>query len=387
MNCPKCGKENPDDAQVCRFCNAPMTETLESKQPVTVTISKLAIFSLTCALCGLALIFPGLVAIKFPQTLNPRTGWVEITFLISLFPTVISFVLGIISIIRIERSGGKITGRAFANLSVLVPVLSAVLSFWFIGYHQSMNIAIVGDCGTYLSQIGKAMIIYSNDYDDEFPRADGRNSVWSSSIPDWLAENRYDAYGLSTDGSGGRATISSSFYLLVKYAEVTPKTFISGGDKGVTEFNPKKYGIGKKELIDLWDFGPEPTKHYSFSYHMPYGLYALTSSRESGLAVAADRNPWMKAPAAKPKNFSYFDPEGGIKAIKAGNSTSHQGDGQHVLFMDIHVSFEKNSFCGINEDNIYTYWDGGDIRRGGLPMVGTTEPQDRLDSFLVNDLP
>jgi len=44
-------------------------------------------------------------------------------------------------------------------------------------------------------------------------------------------------------------------------------------------------------------------------------------------------------------------------------------------------------FCGINEDNIYTFWDGGDIRRGGLPVPGASGATDRLDSFLVNDSP
>jgi hypothetical protein len=230
------------------------------------------------------------------------------------------------------------------------------------------------------------MLIYSNDYDDEYPRAGGRYSTWSRNLPDWLAHNRYEAYGMNADSSGGQATISSSFYLLVKYAEVTPKSFICGGDKGVTEFNLKKYGVGDREPIDLWDFGPEPTKHYSYSYHMPYGLYALTSSNEPGMAVAADRNPWMKAPAENPKKFSKFDPDGDREAINTGNCTSHKDDGQNVLFMDNHVAFEKQSFCGINDDNIYTYWDGQDIRRGAIPNL-ESQPMDRLDSMLVNDLP
>lgn len=52
--------------------------------------------------------------------------------------------------------------------------------------------------------------------------------------------------------------------------------------------------------------------------------------------------------------------------------------------MDGHVSFEKKAFCGINNDNIYTYWDGGDIRIGTPPFVGKAS-QDSRDSLLVND--
>jgi hypothetical protein len=386
MYCPKCSKENPDDARICLFCNASMTEALESTQPVTVTISKLASFSLTCALCGCALIIPSLIALKFPRTLSPRTGWVAWTFLLGLFLLVVSLILGIISIIRIEIRGGKITGRAFAVSSVLIPVFAGLLPVWFVISNIPRSIAFRMVCGTNLSGIGRAMLIYSNDYDDEFPRAGGKNSIWSSSIPDWMADNRYAAYGLSPDGSGGQATISTSFYLLVKYAEVQPKRFLCTGDTGATEFNPKKYGVRKKDFIDLWDFGPEPTKHYSYSYHMPYGPYPLTTSSEPGMAVAADPSPWMMSPSANPNNIAYFDPDGDREAINAGNAINHQGDGQNVLFMDCHVSFEKKSFCGVNDDNIYTYWDRQDIRRGAIPNI-KSQPIDRLDSMLVNDLP
>jgi len=83
--------------------------------------------------------------------------------------------------------------------------------------------------------------------------------------------------------------------------------------------------------------------------------------------------------------LSSYNPTGGREAINIGNAIAHQEDGQNVLFMDSHVSFEKKPFCGVNDDNIYTYWDGGDIRRGGYPIPGVSEPQDRLDSLLVHD--
>jgi hypothetical protein len=100
--------------------------------------------------------------------------------------------------------------------------------------------------------------------------------------------------------------------------------------------------------------------------------------------VAADRNPWQDSPFAKARDFHAFNPDDARNSMKAGNSISHQGDGQNVLFMDAHVGFEKRSSCAVNEDNIYTYWDGPDIRRGAFPVLGS-QPTDRLDSMLVND--
>jgi len=107
---------------------------------------------------------------------------------------------------------------------------------------------------------------------------------------------------LGADGSGGQATITSSFYLLVKYAEVSPRTFICPGDSGVSVFNTNEYGVGNREYIDLWDFGPMPPQHCSYSYHMPYGLFTLSTSNEPGMALAADRNPWIYTPAAEGKD-------------------------------------------------------------------------------------
>jgi len=238
-------------------------------------------------------------------------------------------------------------------------------------------------CGKNMSDIGKAMLVYANDYDGELPRAGGRNSVWSGLVG-WDTVDRFEAFGLYRDGSGGRATISSSLYLLVKYVGVAPKTFVCPSDTGTTEFKTADYGADDRELIDLWDFGPDP-KHCSYAYQMPYCLYRLTTSSEPGMAVVADRNPWIDSPAGEAKNMAGFNPDGGEEAVKIGNAVSHQEDGQNVLFLDGHVSFEKHTFCGINNDNIYTFWDGGDIRRGGLPIPGLSAPQDRLDSLLVND--
>ena len=240
-------------------------------------------------------------------------------------------------------------------------------------------------CANNLSQIGKAMLIYTNDYEDELPRSGGRTSTWAPIIPNWSAYNRFSAYGLSADGSGGSANISSCFYLLVKYAEVTPGTFVCPGDAGTTKFQPADMGAGFGGLIYLWDFGPEPSKHCSYAYHMPFGFYALTTSNDPGLAVAADRNPWMDSPAASAKQFpGMFNPDGGRESVKYGNAIAHEEEGQNVLFLDCHVGFEERSFCGIHDDNIYTYWSGGDIRIGSPPIVGS-ESQDRIDSLLVHD--
>jgi prepilin-type N-terminal cleavage/methylation domain-containing protein len=279
----------------------------------------------------------------------------------------------------------KRKGFTLVELLVVIAIIALLMGILMPALARVRQIAFRMVCGTNLSGIGKAMLIYANDYEDELPRSGGRNSTWAARIPGWDALNRFGAYNVAADGSGGTANISSCFYLLVKYAEVTPKSFICKGDSGVSEFKPADYGAGDRDLIDLWDFGPESEKHCSYSYHMPFGLYALTTSSEPGMAVAADRNPWQDSPAATAKPFpGTYNPTGGKDAVKYGNAIAHQEDAQNVLFLDIHVGQQKNPFCGINDDNIYTSWDGGDIRIGSPPTIGSA-PADRLDSLLVND--
>ncbi len=123
---------------------------------------------------------------------------------------------------------------------------------------------------------------------------------------------RFVAFGLAADGTGGKATINSCFYLLVKYYQLPTGLFVCPGDEGTTEFSlAKTAGVSgvpaNLELADAWDFGPMATS-CSFAYHMPFGPYALTTARDPNLAVAADRNPWIKSPAADPRAFSLFRP-------------------------------------------------------------------------------
>lgn len=363
MNCSKCGKENPDDARFCNSCGSALTSTSTQGPAVTVKTSGMAIAALVLGI--LSFFTLGLTAIP-------------------------ALVFGIISLVVIEKSGGRITGRGFAITGIVAPVLGVLplMGILLPALARTRQVAFRMVCATNLSGLGKAMLIYANDYDDEYPRAGGVDSVWHSTISNWKADNRFGAYGLGSNGMGGSATITSSFYLLVKYAEVTPKSFICKGDAGATEFRPIEYGARMQDMVHFWDFGPEASEHCSYAYHMPYGLSSLTMSSEPGMAVAADRNPWMKSPSAEGKNpalLALYNPLGGKEKVNIGNAVAHQEDGQNVLFMDSHVAFEKQPFCGFNDDNIYTYWDGGDIRRGGYPMACASEPQDRLDSYLVND--
>ncbi len=298
----------------------------------------------------------------------------------------------------------KRKGFTLVELLVVIAIIALLMGILMPALSRVRQLAFRMVCGTNLSGIGKAMLIYANDYEDELPRAGGRNCTWGP-VKDWMAPNRNAAFGVTGTG-GGKATVNSCFYLLVKYTEVTPKSFVCKGDAGTTEFklaDVTGVTIGPgTELIDLWDFGPalaDSCKACSYSYHAPFSAYALTTSSEPGFAVAADRNPWIESPGAKAKTWpgtrtERFAPEiqghgGSNDLARNGNAIVHQNEGQNVLFLDSHVTFEKRPYCSVEEDNIYTVSERaqqGSAYGAGQPVMAS-EPLVRKDSLLLHDDP
>ena len=279
----------------------------------------------------------------------------------------------------------KKKGFTLVELLVVIAIIALLMGILMPALARVRQIAFRMVCGTNVSGIGKAMLIYSNDYEDELPRAGGPRTVWGQpGCVQWAAATRGQAFFSSN--ADGLATISSCFYLLVKYAEVTPKSFICKGDSGATEFKPADVAPGR-EAIELWDFGPEPLTKCSYSYHHPFftssQAYALTTSSEPGMAVAGDRSPWIKDASGTEKDFALFTDSTTRDGLKKGNALQHQDEGQNMLFLDGHVTFEKSSLSGINDDNLYTWMNGS--WKGGEPGTNPNCPQSRQDSYLIHD--
>lgn len=254
---------------------------------------------------------------------------------------------------------------------------------------QPREIAFRMTCSKNLSAVGKAIMIYDGSGDGLLPRAGGPASTWAARIPNWRGKDRFEAYGMDRSGVGGQASVSASLYLPVKYSCAPPKWFLCPAEESSSEFRPSLYGVADEDLIDLWDFGPNPPQHCSYAYGAPYGPGERTAFGPPGMPIVADRNPWIDASFAPAGDFSLFKPDirpfnGKERQARHGNTFSHQGDGQNVLFLDSHVEFVKRPWCGFDNDNIYTSWDGEDKIRGTPPEVGSI-PAGRTDSLLVND--
>jgi hypothetical protein len=128
-------------------------------------------------------------------------------------------------------------------------------------------------------------------------------------------------------------------------------------------------------------------------------VLSVDDFRNPDLAVAADRNPYIKSPAADAATLAAFNPDlpqfcGTEEQARWGNSHTHGLEGQNVLFLDGRVTFEIRAYCGtgnayMGRDNVYLI--SGDPRGasplGIVPYPGATQPGNEGDSILVHDPP
>ena len=310
----------------------------------------------------------------------------------------------------------KRKGFTLVELLVVIAIIALLMGILMPALTKVRAIARRLVCGTNLSAIGKSILIYANENDDDYPRAGGRSSIWDpdGQIARWGDARRRAAFSLDpSDGSGGQATITSSFYLLTRYAEVTPKQFICGGDYGSKAFKMSDYGE-TLELTEVWDFGPEPGMHCSYSYHMPYNLpttgalgFSMTASSSPQSPLCADRNPYLDKNAtyiAQADTWVIWDTAEGYTdpapfapgTEKYGNAAAHLRESQNVLYNDFHVKAELFPNIGIENDNIWKWWPSAatpipEIRQGiGADPTASIDngvgyPRTFEDAYLVNE--
>jgi prepilin-type N-terminal cleavage/methylation domain-containing protein len=334
----------------------------------------------------------------------------------------------------------KKKGFTLVELLVVIAIIALLMSILMPALARVRQIAYRMVCGTNLSGIGKAMLVYANDANERYPRSGGRSSIWSDTgtINNWLSPSEITgsnpAFTGGTSRGGGReATISSSLYLLVKYADVSPKQFVCKGDSGTNVFKVSDYTtVSGIDLTSVWDFGAIPYDHCSYTYHLPFrvGDYAFPVSMVSSPSspISSDKNPFQDdnaldfvgsyslyvqlVEAGGEEDFTQYifqDPYLAATPPPSdnspyGNSASHQREGQNVLFVDAHVGFENHPNVGIENDNIWLFWtqiDGSTNKPllpkdyqvgdgacpGGTPQRGVTRPMSEEDAFLVNDTP
>ncbi|MHC4265244.1 MAG: type II secretion system protein [Planctomycetota bacterium] len=299
----------------------------------------------------------------------------------------------------------KKKGFTLVELLVVIAIIALLMSILMPALARVRQIAYRMICGTNLSGIGKAGIVYANDHNERYPRAGGRKALWDTDakLKDWSASSWEKAFGANLLAEiPGTATVTSSHYLLVKYADVSPKQFVCKGDSGIIPFKVSDFqSMGLTvDQTSVHDFGPLPVEHCSYTYQMPYTAdlggsgplgersFPVSMVHNPSAPVASDRNPFQDENAETyiagytqyvnlsvmdvqvggqtVKQYTFVDPDQSVTPAPPdnspyGNSNSHQREGQNVLYVDAHVTFEKHPNVGIENDNIWVHWREADV--------------------------
>jgi type II secretory pathway pseudopilin PulG len=292
-------------------------------------------------------------------------------------------------------------GLTLTDVLVAVVTITLLMAILMPALGGSRQTAIRLVCQTNLTGIGRTMTVFANENNGRFPRAGGPGSIWTAhgKLRYWdggLWGTEDEAFGIVRDTDGeiiipGKATVTSSFFLLVKYEMATPKLFVCKGDAGAMEFKMSYFPWSLiSDMNDAWDFGDGsrpyrilPGQFVSYTYHLPYSKsasnvtsFGITDVSHPASPVCADRNPFMDKNAP--------DTEVG------DNSASHRGKGQNVLYRDGSVRFETKVNVGIAGDNIYTYATSSSLGGGdpnGTPPAGNGRgfPFGERDAYLVGE--
>ena len=220
MYCPKCGSQNSEGAKVCRSCSQPLPVSPEAPQ-VGVRTSTLAIWSFVLAMIGL------------------------FTFMLTALP---ALICGIIGLVKIGKSKGQlkgtglaVAGTAISSLGVIsLPIFMMTLAILMPALGNVRQLVQRTMCLTNLSGLGKAVMVYTKDYDDTYPPADSWCNLLvtdGNALPDKficpgsVAVKGESSYAINVNVAGK------------KVSEVSPDTVL------LFETNPAANPAGGPEIL------------------------------------------------------------------------------------------------------------------------------------------
>ena len=237
--------------------------------------------------------------------------------------------------------------RAFTLLELLVvmAIIMILLGILLPAAEHVRHQGYIDKCASNLRSIGQAMEMYANDNRGSFPR-----TVYVPGSP-----IVYDTNPGAPDPfqAGGPVAndVTAAIFLLMRAEKIPPVVLICPYD------DVFEYQADSAEIANRSNFTDQKV-NLGYSFADPYpdtaavnAGYKWTASISADFALASDKNPGIDAPRDDVINISI---NSGQTEMEKGNSGNHEKDGQNVLFGDGHVAWEKNPFCGVNGDNIFT---------------------------------
>jgi prepilin-type N-terminal cleavage/methylation domain-containing protein len=267
---------------------------------------------------------------------------------------------------RQRRRQPKHGGFSLIEILVVIGIIALLMGILLPTMERVRHQGYIANCASNLRQIGQAIVLYCNDNRGECPRTTYVPGAAIAKGTGILSANPFAA-----GGAGGPSAndVTASIYLLLR-AKLPAKMVICPYND-VNEFTPDT-----ADPLTQSNFA-NYKKNLGYSFANPYPDaaaaatgYRLTTRLSAEFAIASDLNPGTANPR---DDVTAPVPTSPWSIQKKAISENHEKDGENVLYGDGHVQWQKTSFCGVAQDNIFT----------NKSNQVEASPSDKLDSVLL----
>lgn len=158
MYCSKCGVQNSDGSTHCINCGSILMDVTAAPAAGQVQPPAEQAPPKTCGLAVAAFVM----------------GLLSMTCVLWPLLALPALICGIVALVKISKSNGQLKGTGMAVTGLVIPaVLTFILPLFFAimmpALSKAKQTAITVVCSTNMRGLSTAIMVYMNDYDDEFP--------------------------------------------------------------------------------------------------------------------------------------------------------------------------------------------------------------------------
>lgn len=162
MYCSKCGVENSDGATYCVNCGGVL---MDVPQQPGVQVAPMGVGEPKTSRLAIASVVMGLLCLTL------------VLWPLLFLPAIICGIIALVKISNnkpcLKGTGLAVTGIVIpAVMIIFIPIIAMLLAILMPALSKTKMIAQRVVCGTNLKGLSTAMIVYMNDYDDQYPTQD-----------------------------------------------------------------------------------------------------------------------------------------------------------------------------------------------------------------------